>query len=83
MLNDCFLRYYHCRKSIGVRGFFGHPKKKKKNQVAFKIQKSPRREELAKKEKKQQKKNLIRLHSEFTYHQEMNIEQISRWIQLQ
>lgn len=52
MLNDCFLGYSHCRKSIGVRGFFGHPKKKK-NQVVFKIQKLPRREELAKKKRKE------------------------------
>ena len=39
---------------LGFEGFLGTPKKEKKekNQVAFKIQKSPRREELAKKKKR-------------------------------
>lgn len=37
---------------LGLEGFLG-TQKKKKNQVVFKIQKLPRREELAKKKRKE------------------------------
>ena len=61
--------------------FLGTQKKKKKSGCLQNSEITKKRRVSKKKEKKQQ--NLIRLQSEFTYHQEMNIEQISCWIQLQ
>ena len=68
---------------LGLEGFLGTPKKEKRKKSGC-LQNSEitkKRRVSKKKEKKQQ--NLIRLQSEFTYHQQMNIEQISCWIQLQ